>query len=252
MSNPSLIPNNHDRRKVIMVLSNQDFNNLRAEDDSGLRANPNVCLVDYDSITSNYGILERIKPMIAPNIVLIQSPYNCDIYEAGTDAMYKFSVSKHVIASQLFRMLGCKELQVIQLDFHGAKETRQFNIAGEHPELKAEFQYLSINEKSLFSEVKLKEVYDGSKPRIQQAYDYLTKHYLTNDSNLMGLIEKRSDEENKMHEYHLQVTLTQETKHTVDFLGNIGIPHFLVNLRTNVTTIAKNTTQYKVTYKALF
>lgn len=252
MSNPSLIPNNHDRRKVIMVLSNQDINNLRAADDNGLRANPNVCLVDYDSITSDYGILERIKPLISPNIVLIQSPYNCDIYEVGADAMYKFSVSKHVIASQLFRLLGCRELEVIQLDIQGEIETRQFNFVGEHPELRAEFQSLSVSEKSLFSEVKLKEVYQGSKPRTQQAFDYLAMHYLTNDSNLMGLVEKCSDEDNKMCEYNLQVTLTQETKHTVDLLGTLSIPHFLVNLKANLSTLKQHTSQYKVTYRALF
>lgn len=252
MSNPTIIPTNHDRRKVIMVLSKQDINNLRTEDDDGLRSNPNVCLIDYDSLVTNYGILESMRPVLAPNIVLIQSPYNTDLYEIGADAMYKFSVSKHVIVTQIFRLLGCRKLQVVQLDFEGTKVSRQLKIVAEHPELTAEFQRLSYNEKNLYSEVKLDEVYDGYKPKIQQAYDYLKKHYLANDSNLKGLIEKRSDEDNKMQEYNFEVSLTQETKHTLEFLGKVSIPQFLVKLQANISSTTENKTQYKVTYHAEF
>ncbi|NLW18462.1 MAG: hypothetical protein GXY81_02100 [Candidatus Cloacimonetes bacterium] len=252
MNNPSLIPSNPDRRKVIIVLSSDNANIFKYKDDEGLRAHPNICIVEYDKIVSDHGLLDRIKPMILPNVILIQSPYDLDVYEIGEDAVYKFSVSKHVIASQIFRLLGCKSLEVMQLDIEGEKETRQFRFAGEHPELTAEFKKLDINERSLISEVKLKEIYQGSKPRIKQAYDYLAKHYLTNDSNLMGLIEKRSDESNKMNEYSLQVTLTQETKHTVDFLGTIGIPHFLAKIEGSVNTLKQNKTEFKVTYKATF
>lgn len=252
MNNPSLIPNNPERRKVIMVLSNQKFNSLRIEDDNGLRANPNVCLVNYDSITSDYGILERIKPLISPNIVLIQSPYNSDIYELSDDAIYKFSLSKHVIASQLFRLLGCRELEVIQLDIQGEIETRQFNLKENHPLIETGIQSLSVNEKSLLSEVTLKEVYKGSKPRIQEAEDYLAKHYLTNEINLMGLVEKCRDNDNKLCEYNLKVNLTQESKSTLDFLVNLSIPSYFVEVNTKISTIKQHKTQYKVTYKALF
>lgn len=252
LSNQSLIPSNQDRRKVIIVLSRNDFNTLRSKDDNGLRANQSICLVEYDNLVSNYSILDGIKPMIVPGVILLQSPYDRDVYEISEDAMYKFSISKHVIVSQVFRLLGCKYFEAIQLDVQGEKETRQIQIAGKHPELSAEFQSLNIREKSLLSEIKIKEVYEGSEPRIQQAHDYIAKRYLTNDNNLMGLIEKRSDKSNKISEYTLQITLTKETKHTVAFLGSIGMPKFLVSISANVETLKQNISEYKVTYRAKF
>jgi len=242
------LPKDHHKRKVVIVLDKKSMNEIKFIENNELRVNPNICLVLYEDCLKD----KMLSNLAKPDAVLIQNPYDTNKYDYVENSLYSYSIDKHTIVSRLFQKLGCKELEITQVDVLDEKKTREIEINAGCPVASVEFESLSIDEKSLCNMVSLMEKYEGCEPQIEYAENLLKEKGLDNDSILGSIIEKRKDCKNKLKEHTLKITLNNEVKNSLELIANINIPIKQSKAESIIKITEETKKEYRVTYRALF
>ena len=109
-------PSEPYRRKTVFVLNQTDIDALRFEKDGPeLLLNEEIHILPYPPQQPTPIVQDLINSGIArPGTVLIQSPFDKDIYQNSTQAVELFARDKHFYFSRLCRSLGAREVTIKQ------------------------------------------------------------------------------------------------------------------------------------------
>lgn len=244
---------NQEKRKILMVLSRDAFNTLERKGCENIKINPNISIIQYNDLVERHpdkGYF--IQQNVLLDEILMQSPYDVDAYLPANEALYSYSIEKHNLVSELYQLLGCTHMEITQIDIIEESKLRQFEIQLNQPAVLLGGKVISNDETRICSGFEMLEDYSGSLADIDAAEIFLQKNGLSADKDLTSLVRKRRNSVNKLENYKKRVTLSSESRGSLDVLVGLYIPSINARLDTSFQKIDTSKIEYVVTYLASF
>ena len=204
-------------------------------------------------ITEKEPLLQNLQKsgLLRPNTVLIQSPFNTDVYEDASVCVKRFAVSKHLFFSAFCKALGAKEVSVNQIELRNSRGLYKFDASGERLGTTAELSAEKEDVEKLRSELVLKDVFDGGAPNIELATEIINKHSLQNEPVMTSLLDAFTTTENPFKERMLSLSLTSEVNKCLTIVANLDIPA-VIKIGANYRQTFETQTEYYLTLKVVF
>ena len=247
-------PDEPYRRKTVFVLNQTDIDALRFEKDGPeLLLDEETYILPYPPQQSAPVVQDLINSGIArPGTVLIQSPFDKDIYQNSTQAMELFALDKHFYFSRLCRYLGAREVTIEQIKCKKTKDETTVSLEGSV--LLRGSASAKIKNKELASlqeKLVLKDKFPGGAPDVPAARELLRKTGLLGDANMRSLLDMRQGSNNQITSRELQLNVTTETQGNLNVLVNLTVPPYL-SLEAGYDRHAREQTEFILTIKVDF
>ncbi len=132
MADDSTWPNEPHRRKTVLVLNQQAIDALRFEEGGAdLLLNEEVYILPSSLKEANPVVQDLIESgLVQPGAVLIQSPFDKNIYGNSIQAVERFALAKHLHFSKLCMNLGAREVTVEQIEFKNTEGREIVSLQG--------------------------------------------------------------------------------------------------------------------------
>ena len=253
--NDSTWPNEPHRRKTVLVLDQQDIDALRYEaGGADLLLNKEVYTLSSSSLEESNPIVQDLieSGLVRPGAVLIQSPFDKNVYENSIQAVKRFALAKYLHFSTLCRDLGAREVTVKLIE---KKNT-------EHSNFKVDLSILSmkgtgdvkIKDKetaSFYDELTLNDKFQGGPPDVPAAEEHLKRTGLSGDDAMCSLIQLRRNPNNLLSCRELRLNMTSEVKRNFNVLANLNVPAY-ISLEADYDRHVRKQTEFTLTVKVDF
>ena len=222
-------PSEPYRRKTVFVLNQTDIDALRFEKDGPeLLLNEEIHILPYPPQQPTPIEQDLINSGIArPGTVLIQSPFDKDIYQNSTQAVELFALDKYFYFSRLCRYLGAREVTIKQITRKDTEKETTVSLEGSvlrgSVDTKRENKELASLQKKLV----LNDKFPGGAPDVPAARELLRKTGLLGDANMRSLLDMRQGSNNQITSREYQLNVTTETRGNLNVLTNLTVPSYL-------------------------
>jgi len=229
----STLPEEPKKRKVIVLLKHEDIaDSLETE----WIKSPNITVLEYP-INSNSPIIENAlyqslddKGLIESGAILVQSPYNLNVYEDAKDVenlIHSNVLRKYNIFATFCGILGATRIGSKQFESEQNSASIEGSGQAGYKLVGADFNINSELENRLSQELEMDIEYDGNpNPDIEEAKKYLLDNYVSNDEVLKSLLEDRARSGNKIKSKKISFSLTSESMQSLKLLGKIRLGFF--------------------------
>jgi len=159
-----------------------------------------------------------------PGTILVQSPFEPDIYADASEAVEQFALTKHMLFSNFCQALGAEKVSVTQIDTILDRKSQSIKLEGRKSLVKGE---LSVGESSsdiLESSLSLVDHYGGGSPDLDKAEDFLRAYRLLSDSNMRSLLQARKNSDNPIKKRNLTLDLSTEANKSMQVVGKLKLP----------------------------
>ena len=246
-------PDEPHRRKNVMVLNQQDIEALEYEEGGAdVLLNEEVHILSPFSRHSNPIVQRLINSGIArPGVVLIQSPFDKDLYQNSKQAVELFALDKYMYLSQLCSLLGAREVRVEQIEIKNNEGKKIISVEGNvlgkaGGGVKVENQELD----SFLSRLNLKDEFEGGTSDISAATELLNRTGLVSDANMRSLLDLRQNSSNLLKSRELRFNMTSETQCNLNVLANLNVP--FISLEAGYDRHVREQTEFTLTIKVDF
>jgi hypothetical protein len=247
-------PTDPNQRKVIVALSPFEFQKCQLEPDAGR------ILVDQEAFVlalstslhaSAPNTLKKILDagLLRPGRILIQNPYDKDLYEAAESAAQQFALAKYMYFSLLCKELGAREVHVERIDLRAMMVRTSGELGGDYG---GSGKVIIKNEEldRFRSQISLRDEFSGGSPDLVAAERTLTERGLWADPNMKSLLDLRRGSHSLITRT-LVVNLSSEVRRQFDVLARLSIPTFL-ELSAEYKKIAAELRDYTLTVHVRF
>jgi|APMI01.1.fsa_nt_gi hypothetical protein len=250
-------PEDSNRRKVVLVLSEYDISRSEYEPNAarGLNAEgTHVLSYPLDEAGSFSAPLQAIidAGLASSGRLLIQNPYKRDRYSDALEAQEKFAIEKHIIFMRLCQMLGAKTVSVKQIDIASEFGKTSFGIEGGKPKvvgggISAE----KSNAEKLCSQMSLDSSFSGEDADIEEAERLLQRTGLYLDPIMEGLLDMRRYRANNLKSQDYEINLSQESSLNLKIAGKLNIPSY-INFSAEYKNALSNKREFTLIYAVNF
>ena len=247
-------PDEPYRRKVVFVLNQAEIDALRFEEGGPeLLLDEETYILPYPSQQSAPVVQDLISSGIArPEAVLIQNPFDKDIYQNSTQAVELFALDKHLYFSKLCRYLGAREVTIKQIKCKNIEKETTVSLEGSVP-MKGSVDAKIKNKEldSLQEKLVLNDKFPGGAPDVPAARELLRKTGLLGDANMRSLFDMRQGSNNQLASRELQLNVTTETRSNLNVLADLTVPPYL-SLEAGYDRHVHEQTEFTLTIKVDF
>ena len=223
-------PDEPSRRKAVFVLNESDIEALRLDKDgAGLLLNEEVYILPSFSQQSNPVVQGLIDSGLArPGAVLIQSPFEKDMYEKSTQAMERFALDKHLHFSNFCGYLGARRVAVKQIELKKEEKKEVLSIEAGDPSIGFDGNIKVENKElaSLYKGLHFQDTFAGGPPDLQEAERFLRANGLLGDPKMCSLLKSQRSN-NPLVSRNIRLNVTSETQRNLDVLVNFNAPTFI-------------------------
>ncbi len=254
MTDDSTWPDEPQRRKTVLVLNQQDIDALRYEEGGAdILLNEEVSILPSSLKQSNSVVQDLIDSgLVQPGAVLIQSPFDKDIYENSIQAVERFALAKYLHFSTLCMNLGAREVIVEQIELKNTEDRKIVSLQGGLPMKGAGGVEIKNEEMDSFcNKLTLHDKLQGGSPDVQAAEEHLKRTGLSGDDAMRSLIDLRRNPNNLLTSRKLHLNMTREVKRNFNVLANLNIPVYL-SLETGYDRHVREQTEFTLTVKVDF
>ncbi len=238
----------------MLVLNEQDIDALEYEE-GGVEVllNEEMYILPSSSQHSNPVVQNLFNSGIArPGAVLVQSPFDKDLYQNSKQAVELFALDRHMYLSQLCSHLGAREVRVEQVEIKSTGGKKTFSVEGNvlgkvGGGTKVEDQELD----SFLSRLNLIDKFEGGSPDMLAARQLLNRTGLISDANIRSLLELRQNPSNPLKSRKLHFNMTSETQRNLNVLASFNKPIFL-SLEADYDRHIREQTEFTLTTKVDF
>lgn len=186
-----------------------------------------------------------------PGAVLIQSPFDKDVYEDSEKAVERFGLDKHLYFSELCGFLGARKVTVEQVEHKNTEGKKTASIKGGVPirgsgEGKIENEELT----SFCNHLYLVDKFAGGSPNVPEAKEFLEQKGLLGDANMKSLLEMCQNPNIQIESRSLQLNMTSEVQRNLNVLARLDIS--ALSLETGYDRHLKEQTELTLTIKVEF
>ena len=111
------LPDEPSRRKILMVLKPEDIEALRFDEDGpALLLNEEVHILSSQPSNPDSDVQRLIdQGLVKPGAVLVQNPFDKNLYQDKPEAVEQFALAKHLYFSTFCGLLGAREVEIKQI-----------------------------------------------------------------------------------------------------------------------------------------
>ena len=250
-------PEAPEKRRTIVFLNEHEMQKCDYDPEMGQLLLDEELFVISFPFTGNQAnlpmALQNIKDadLIRSDSVLIQSPFDCDVYEEMRAAPNRYALDKHLYFSTFCQLLGAKEISVKQIQIDTNGKSSKISVDGKRSGAKLNATIENKQAASFQAHLSLIERYAGGLPDIEAASKYLRAKKLSNDPVMRSLLEKRSFSNNSLEEQELVINLSQEVNKNMNIKAQAKFKSFAsLKGEYNTESIQKN--EYTLTVLVKF
>jgi hypothetical protein len=249
-------PLNPDNRRAIIVLQEHEIEKCAYEKGSG------GILVDSEAYVLPFPVSDRPNmPMALQNILnknqarpgtmLIQSPFDLDVYEEVSAATQQFALAKHMYFTILCQHLGAREVIVDQDAIKISIAEHTIKVKGDKNGCTAEAEIIKKEREKFSAKLKLHNKFTGGSPNLEKAEQLLREKKLFADSSMKSLIEMRRYGANQITSQEIVLSLSSEANNNLKVVGKLKVPGF-IKLSASYESLLNNLYEYTLTVKVEF
>jgi hypothetical protein len=247
-------PTDSNRRKVIIVLRQSDIERCRIEQGAtDVLFDEEAYILTFP--TSKHALapdaLKNIidAGLVRPGSILIQSPYDRDLYQNADSAAREFMIAKYMYFSLLCKELGAKQVSIEQIDLRTRVGRCSWSVSG-HFGGSAATAVETQELERLRSQISLRDEFPGSSPDTAVAEQILKEKRLFADSTMRNLLDLRKGR-NPLGGRTFVLNSLSEIRSNFEILGRLKIPSFL-RLTADHHRIAEERHDYTLTVRVVF
>lgn len=252
-------PTEPERRKVVFVLREVDIDKLSvSEQAADVLDNDEVHVLRYPPQQPNEIVSGLVGSGIArPGRVLIQSPFDVDVYRDSAQIVEECALDKYFYFSRLCQLLGAKRIAVEQITLKDSERKISSRVEAEFKVVEAEAKVGNEELDSFREKIVLEDTFPGDSPDIDAARELIARTGLSGDAGMRSLVDLRRGSKNLIKNRHLELNMTTETNRNLNVLARVkaGGPGGLVrimSLETDVDRILKERKEFTVRIKVDF
>ncbi|MBD2483821.1 hypothetical protein [Planktothrix sp. FACHB-1365] len=217
------LPQEPEKRRVIMVFSRVDLKDLELEG-SELFRKEQVSLLEA-STTENSPLVEKLRGsgLLNPGSVLIQSPYDPSNYADALDASYAFAQAKCVHFATLCGLLAARKVSVKQMEIQTAESQTIFSGNLNTPYGGGGGEGRRRAWERMKKAVSLEREYGEGEPKLDAARAYLSKHQWLTDAHLNSFLDLR-EAGIPIETENFSVSLTKESEKNLKIVFSLNLP----------------------------
>jgi hypothetical protein len=184
--------------------------------------------------------------MARPGEILVQSPFDPDVYVPAALAPERFALDKHMNVSMLCQLLGAKSFQVEQIDLRtsSGKATLVLKASKAGGGVGSSIEREQLE--TFKNQMSVSMTFAGAPPDIQAAEYLLRKTGLWSDPKLQALLEMRRGRSNTLLSHKIILSLSNEVQSNLNIATRAKIPNF-VNVSAEYRKSVQNRNEYTVT-----
>lgn len=242
-------------RRAILILEEHDIDRCEIAGDTKFLYNDEILILPLplqESKQSDNAIQNIISAnLLRPGTVLIQNPYETDIYSTPDEAMTSFPLHKYLLFSCFCQALGARNVEIEEIDVSSQSGAIKFSASGEKlaatGNLNVDYQQFEKVQANL----SLNDTFSGGEPDLIAAESLLVGAQLISDPNMRTLLNACKIRNNKITSRTLLIDLTKETKTNLQIAGEINIPA-TIKLNTEFAHLYETINQYKLKVRVDF
>ncbi len=243
-------------RRVVLVLQQHDVERCLYERDAArdlLDPEINILQFPLDAEECLPPYLKNIidADLFRPGSILIQSPFDYNIYEEMSFAPQHFALAKHFCFSQFCMYLGAREVSVEQIDLRSRSGISTMKVNGEYSGIQAQANAIDEELEKFSAQMTLYDEFQGGRPQFDIAEKILRQTRLIADPNMRTLLEMRRSVTNQITTRKLILNLSSEVKKNLNVAGRLNLPAFL-NLSAQYNRIVNEQYDYSLTVRVKF
>lgn len=241
------LPDEPWQRKAILVLSQHDIQKCSYEDDGdAVLLNEEVFPLAFPINDSNPLVQALVRSGLArPGALLLQNPYDQDLYEDATDASRRFALAKFTVFSQLCMHLGARSVSVRSVEVKTTSTKNEFAIAVGYKGVDGKAKVSFDAYERLKAEMNLEDSFVGGPPDVPSAQALLSRTALSTDPVVRTLVEMRQVLSNSLAHRSLALDLSSETRRTIAIATSVKLPKF-IKLQADYKRVASEHLDYTV------
>ncbi len=225
-------PADPGRRRVILVLREHDIERCGYEPEAAQALLDDEIFVLKAPLEAARGAAPALKNIEAaglarPGSILVQSPYDSNIYEDVESAPQRFALAKHMHFSNLCRHLGAKEVRVEQIDVKSSDRKSWINVKAKTRGSTAQGSIEAEELEEFRSQMSLVDRFEGAGTDIESAEKLLQRTGLLSDQYMRDLLEMRRDGSNHLLSRTLKLNLSSESSRNLSAVGRLTVPTFI-------------------------
>lgn len=225
-------PRDPGNRKAVLVLRDHDIEKCSYERGAAqVLRDEEVYILQWplraerESSTALQHIVDA--GLARPGHMLVQSPYNAEIYEEATLASQRFAIDKHMYFSELCKHLGAKEVLVEDIQEGSRSEECGVDLGAGRLGTTAQVGGKLDRLTKLRAQMSLRDEFEGGAADITAAEELLRRTGLLADPSMSALIKMRQGGRNQLKTRQLMLSLSTETKSNLKVVGRFKVPAFL-------------------------
>jgi hypothetical protein len=242
-------------RRLIIVLTQAELDRCEYDVEGAelLRA-PGVWLVSDSAAQTDVSDplvagLDRSGLLSAGN-VLMQMPYDPDVYEPVEDAPQRAAERKHLIFTELCQLLGATRVRLEVIETQSEKGEARVTLKGSTRSVSADGEVAKKSAEALAATMTLDDRYVGGDPEIAASEELLERTGLNTDPLMRSLINARRVG-NVLHSRKYTVDLSRESSRQLKIAAQVKVPVFM-SLSANVQTLTTAAEKHRATYEVSF
>ena len=249
-------PSDPTARRAILVLGQHDYEKCEYDPaGSETLTDDEIFVLAYPARMeecTSVALRDILSRNIArPGEVLIQSPFDPDVYVPVAQAPEQFALQKHMNVSMLCQLLGAKSFQVEQIDLRTSSGKATLVIGASRAGNSFSGSMEKEQLETFKNQMSIEMVFAGGSPKIEAAEELLRKTGLWSDPKLRTLLEMRRDQSNALLSHKIILSLSNEAQSNLNIAARAKIPSF-ANISAEFKQVVKNRNEYTVTMDMKF
>lgn len=190
--------------------------------------------------------------LLKPGSVLLQSPYDRNQYVEVTQAQDHFAVEKLRHFSRLCQYLGARSVVVEQVEVSTESSSVVHELNGKTPV--ADFGVKVDNKQSgsLARRFSINTSFRGGVSNTEAAEKYLRSKQLWGDIVMRSLVEQCADQENRILEQKVTLSLSSESKRSLGVVAKLKLPAKGLGLTAGYLSSVESSQEYTLTLTVSF
>jgi hypothetical protein len=242
------------RRKGIVILEQHDVERCHYEEDgNALLLDEEIYVLEFPIQDSNPATQNLVDSgLVRPGTVLVQSPFDKDVYEDVAEATQRFALAKHMYFSTFCMYLGAREVTIEQIELRRVSGKTTLNLKGGIPALSGDLSAKSEEIDAFRSQLTLRDSFTGGQADLQAAEELLRRRGLFGDANLRTLLDmRRASSPNQIVSRTITLNLSNEVKRNLGVIGRLKIAKF-IKLEADFGRAVREQSEYTVTVQVIF
>lgn len=253
------MPLDHGERRVLLVLDENTISECLYDlepSERGFLFDPQSHVLQYPLAINepDSRALRNLKDadLLKPGSILLQSPYDRDAYVELTQAPDHFAIEKLRHFSRLCQYLGARSVTVEQIEVTSGTSSEVYEVNGRAAVADVGFKIDSKQSGSLARRFSINTTFRGGRPNTEAAEKYLRSKQLWGDIVMRSLVEQCADQDNKILEQKVTLSLSSESKKNLGVVAKLKLPVRRLGLTAGYLASVENSQEYLLTLTVSF